>query len=275
MGLFSFSRSSKKYLDRQFQAIHQHVDFLHNDLFVLLRNYLKLDDGEAVELETRHPVAYESNDHLHPLGTVKDNTRCPKFFWKCEGMFPERERLRFLDMGCSSGGLVLDAILRGHFAIGLEGSDASLKEQRAQWRILSDRLFTCDITKEFFIRDRATRELKKFDVISMWDVLEHIAESDLPQLLNNIRTHLADGGIFVGSVSFSPSVHDGVELHVTRHEREWWEKTFADHGFEILPPFEPQFMPRGGFNPSHCYLPPIGLDPEHFGIAVRKRIHES
>lgn len=270
MGLFSFSRSSRKYLDRQFQAIHQHVDFLHDDLFVLLKSYLRLDDGEAVALETDYPVAYESNDHLHPLGTIKDNTRCPKFFRKCEGLFPDRERLRFLDMGCSSGGLVLDAILRGHFAVGLEGSDSSLKEQRAQWRILANNLFTCDITKEFFVRKRATREIQEFDIVSMWDVLEHIAEANLPGLLANIRNHLATGGIFVGSVSFSQSMHDGVELHVTRKKREWWERIFADNGFEIMPPFEPQFMPRGGFNPAHCYLPPIGLDPEHFGIAVKK-----
>jgi len=41
-----------------------------------------------------------------------------------------------MDIRCSGGGLVLDGILKGHFAIGLEGSDYSKKRQRAEWRLM-------------------------------------------------------------------------------------------------------------------------------------------
>lgn len=270
MGLFSFSRRKKEYLESQFNALHRHIDFLHDDLFVLLKSYLNANDDKSVVLETEFPVAFTSNDHLNPKGTIEDNTRCPKYFHKCEEMFPDKAKLRFLDMGCSSGGLVLDALLRGHFAIGLEGSDISLKEQRAQWRIIPDNLFTCDISKEFFLKNRHTGETQEFDVVSMWDVVEHIAESDLPQLLKNIRTHLSVGGCFFASVSMSESIVNGVELHVTRKPRDWWEKTLSDNGFEVIAPLEPQYMPRGGYNPAHCYLPPKRLSKYRFGIAARR-----
>jgi hypothetical protein len=55
-----------------------------------------------------------------------------------------------MDLGCSGGGIILDALLRGHMAIGLEGSDVSLKQQRAEWRVIPNHLFTCDITKPFY-----------------------------------------------------------------------------------------------------------------------------
>ncbi len=269
MGLFLSRRELKKILDERFDSVHRHIDFIHDDVFSLLRTYLPLNND--IELITEYPVAYHSNDHLHPTGTIKDNTRCPKFFWKCESLFPEKPHLHFLDLGCSSGGLVLDALLRGHKAIGLEGSNASLREQRAQWRFIQNNLFTCDITKPFTLRNRASGNRQKFDIISMWDVLEHIAKPNLNTLLENIWNHLEEGGIFVASISTDASVVDGVDLHVTKEPREWWEKCFAEAGFEIIEPLEPHFMPRGGTNPPHSYMAPRSIMEYCFGIAVRRR----
>ena len=64
------------------------------------------------EVITSSPVAAASNDHKVPLGTINDNTRCPRFVAACERVF--RKPLRFMDLGCAGGGLVLDFLLRGH-----------------------------------------------------------------------------------------------------------------------------------------------------------------
>ena len=87
-----------------------------------------------VILETAHPVAYTSNDHRFPWGTKNDNTRSPRFCAAIERHFGRR--VSALDLGCSGGGIVFDFLLRGHFAMGLEGSDFSLKTQRAEWRLI-------------------------------------------------------------------------------------------------------------------------------------------
>lgn len=105
-------------------------------------------------------------------GTRNDNTRCPRFVRKCEDIFGHK--IRALDLGCAGGGLVLDFLLAGHSSVGLEGSDYSLKWQRAEWRFLRDRLFTCDITEPYSIIDNSAGKPAQFDLISAWEVLEHL-----------------------------------------------------------------------------------------------------
>lgn len=41
---------------------------------------------------------------------------------------------------------------------------------------------------------------QKFDVITTWEVLGHIAERNLPQLFENIKRHLASDGYLVGLI---------------------------------------------------------------------------
>ncbi len=63
-------------------------------------------------LDTGKPVAEDSVDHRFPHGTASDSTRWPRFVAACERLFGPR--LKFLDLGCAGGGLVL--VLRGHNA---------------------------------------------------------------------------------------------------------------------------------------------------------------
>lgn len=218
----------------------------------------------AVELRTAHPVAVDSLDHLNPVGAVQDNTRHPRFFRACERHFGRA--IRYLDLGCSGGGLVFDALLRGHHAVGLEGSDAPLKAQRAEWRTIPAHLFTCDIRKPFGIFEKETGAAVRFDVISLWEVIEHIDESDLPQLFANVHAHLAAGGIFVGSVSTVPEIlANGVDLHRTVRPRDWWAAVFRAGGFEDGPDsvFEFADFARGSGNgardPHYGQMPQNGF----------------
>lgn len=257
-----------------FTMVHKHIDFCYSDIFVLLDKYIENTSG-AIKLETEYPVAYESNDHIVPHGTIRDDTRYPRFIHACEMYFKDMDKLAFADLGCSSGGIVLDALLRGHEAVGLEGSDESFMQQRAHWRVIPKNLFTCDVTKPFTLKKDGIR--KEFDVISAWEMLEHIGESDLDILLKNIKEHLKIGGIFVGSIANWEDIDEktGVNWHVNLHPYEWWSEKFKKFGFEIITEkFSPHDMARGTYNPPHCYeLPAESYDPKKdFYIVAKKNI---
>lgn len=244
----------EKFLDET----HRHIDFTYRDIMVALQQQRAFLPANDIRLETDHPIAYESLDHLYPHGTIRDNTRYPRFVEKCEELLLPKRDLAFLDLGCSGGGMVLESALRGHLSMGLEGSDCSKKEQRAEWRLLGDRLQTCDITKPFYLR-RLDNEIQQFDIITAWEVLEHIAEADLPQLFENIRNHLTDDGYFVGSIANWDDIDpvSGVNWHVTVHPYEWWAEKFNNAGFKICTEdFAVIDLARGGYNPPHCYEQP-------------------
>jgi len=256
-----------------FTMVHKHIDFCYSDIFVLLDKNIENTSG-AIKLETEYPVAYESNDHIVPHGTIRDDTRYPRFIHACEMYFKNMDKLAFADLGCSSGGIVLDALLRGHEAVGLEGSDESFKQQRAHWRVIPNNLFTCDVTKPFTLKKDGIR--KEFDVISAWEMLEHIRESDLDALLKNIKDHLKLGGIFVGSIANWDDIDEktGVNWHVNLHPYEWWSEKFKTFGFEIITEkFSPYDMARGTYNPPHCYeFPAESYDAEKDFYIVAKKV---
>ena len=238
--------------------IHRHIDFTYRDILVALEKQASFLPQSKIKLISEYPVAYESLDHLYPHGTIRDNTRYPRFVEKCEEVLGKDGNLSFLDLGCSGGGMVLEAALRGHISMGLEGSDSSKKEQRAEWRLLGDRLQTCDITKPFHLIEQSGT-VKKFDIITAWEVMEHIQEKDLPQMLENIKQHLSNQGYFIASIANWEDIdpQSGINWHVTLHEYDWWVKQFENAGFEVHNElFQPIDMARGTYNPPHCYEKP-------------------
>jgi predicted TPR repeat methyltransferase len=157
-----------------------------------------------------------------------------------------------LDIGCSGGGIVFDFLRRGHFAIGLEGSDFCVLNQRGHWSIIPNHLFTCDATKPYSVKFTPDNSLVKFDLISAWEVLEHIREDDFEQFFGNIRNHLRPGGLFVASVAtfedYDPAT--GAVWHVTVKPREWWEERIRRYGLApVKTAFVTHDFPRGSGNP--------------------------
>jgi len=180
----------------------------------------------VIRLDTEHAVAFESPDHLIPWGTSRDNSTNKKFVTvmrrRVEREFPG-STCGALDLGCSGGQLVADFRSLGWLAVGLEGSDFSLKHGRANWPSLAGKnLFTCDVTRPFKIT--VDGRPAKFHLITMWEVLEHIPTPDLPQLFANIVGHLEEGGYFIASTTSAPDIHDGVDLHQTRWTNDQWQQ---------------------------------------------------
>ena len=64
--------------------------------------------------------------------------------------------------------------------------------------------------------------LIKFDIISAWEVIEHIAENDLISFFTHISNNLNSGGIFCGSISQKEEVLEGYKLHQTVWDELTW-----------------------------------------------------
>lgn len=272
--LYSKTKSQLKTFER---CTHRHIDFVYRDLMVILENKLDFIGKHDITLKTNYPVAYESNDHLVPHGTVRDNTRFPRFITKCETLFPEKKQLSFLDLGCSGGGMVLDAILKNHFAIGLEGSNSSQIMQRAEWRLLQNNLFTCDITKPFDLLDKDNKNFK-FDIISAWEVLEHLPENSLEQFFANLAKHMHQESLFIATIASWDDIDPitKVNWHVTVKPFEWWKNIFDKNKFIIVENLiDEADYPRAAYNPPNCYQDPNVLDDlqraTNFKIVLKKK----
>src|SRR5436305_2430950 len=96
-------------------------------------------DEVSFDLETAHPIAYESPDHLTPVGawgySGSDNFNLKLLRWV------PPERLNVLDLGCAGGKLVEDLHNLGINAVGIDGTDLNQRLGRYAWGRLPGRLF--------------------------------------------------------------------------------------------------------------------------------------
>jgi len=199
-----------------------------------------------LRIVTQHPVAYESVDHLFPRGVARDNTRSSSFVTALEKFF-DGNKISVLDVGCAGGGMVFDFLKSGHLAVGVEGSDFARNSALGHWGTIPDYLFTADATKEF--RIVLDGELMRFDLITAWEVLEHISEKDLVGFFTNVKSHLGVGGYLIASIctddDFDPNT--GAIWHVTVHPQKWWKEVFETNGMRVLeiPEVIKNQFPRG------------------------------
>jgi len=119
-------------------------------------------------------VAIETTDHQLPSGAIRGSTTHPDFNRALRKLLCGT-KFRLLDLGCAGGGLVRSFLQEGVEAIGIEGSDHPRRMGLGEWNRCPLHLFTYDITEPFQL-EFATNEIVQFDVITAWEVLEHIPE---------------------------------------------------------------------------------------------------
>jgi cyclopropane fatty-acyl-phospholipid synthase-like methyltransferase len=184
-------------------------------------------------IKTANEVAVDSPDHLYPEGTKNDNTTSELFIDEVEYFFKTcrgKANINFMDLGCAGGQLVVDFAKRGHLAVGLEGSDYNIKNNGWNWpEYYQKNLFTCDITKPYEVYN--DNERVYFDMITAWEVIEHISEKELYNVFFNIACNLKNNGIFVASISTQEGVNSvtGHVLHQSVHDKETWGEMFRDY----------------------------------------------
>lgn len=189
-----------------------------------------------VEVKTKHPVAFTSPDHTMPWGTKHDNSSHKGFVLAMDRFFRStgRPASAMLDLGCAGGQIVKEFLDIGWLAVGLEGSDYSLKHKRANWKLLAKKhLFTCNIAKPF--RIFVSGKKKQFQLITAWEVLEHIPAGDLFVLFRNIVNHLDTGGYFIASTTSVSDIRGGVDLHQTKMTNKQWRKWIKQHAASLVP----------------------------------------
>lgn len=70
-----------------------------------------------------------------------------------------------------------------------------------------------------------------FDVVTAWDVLEHLPAELLAPSLREIRRVLRPGGQFWASIADFPHVYEGHALHLSLLGEAGWEDVLASAGF--------------------------------------------
>lgn len=194
------------------------------------------------QVDTQHPVAVDSPDHIKPLGTRRDNSTNLQFNRKLQEIVLNRP-LRVLDLGCAGGGMVRTFVDMGHIAIGIEGSDYCKLRRKDAWEQVPEYLFTADITKPFTVRE-SDGNPAEFDVVTAWEFFEHIQEKDLPGVIGNISNHLKKGGLLIATINTHKSIPP--DYHQTVMEPLFWIRLFEVSGFayrlDLVNTIEPDWV---------------------------------
>jgi hypothetical protein len=74
---------------------------------------------------------------------------------------------------------------------------------------------------------------EKFDMLSCLDVLEHIEEKHIDDALSFFTTLSENVCI---SVANSQSIHNGIDLHLIKKNKDWWDEVMSRH-FDITNSF--------------------------------------
>lgn len=178
-----------------------------------------------INIVSRAPHPTYSKDYTEPKGGAHDNTLNHDFI----NCFSNKS-INYLDLGCAGGALVENMLAKGHNSFGVDGSDSQKVRGVNGWGRIPDRLFNADITEPFhFIEDETGNQLK-FDVISAWDVMEHLYEDRLPGFCENLKNNLKPDGYFVcGIADFEDQGY-----HVTLHDKQWWIDMFDANGLSLV-----------------------------------------
>ncbi len=231
-------------------------------------------------VQAEREVAFDSPDHLQPWGTKQNNSRNGRFNHKLYALYAHsHDPLWILDMGCSGGGFVKDCLDEGCIAMGLEGSDFSKRFRRAEWRTIPENLFTADVTHPFQIQGEFAAGLcpVQFDFVTCWEMIEHIAETSLKQVADNVRKHLKPGGLWIMSVATMDDIHDGVNLHQTVKPREWWLAKFKEFGFihmdEYVDYFNTQFIRGPKYAAGNSFHLILTTDPQKAPMIPKEPFH--
>jgi len=181
---------------------------------------------------TDFPVAITSPDHIFPVGTKNDNSTHSGYIEEVESYF-QNKKINIMDIGCAGGQLAVDFHNRGHLSFGIEGSDYNIKNKQFNWPAhYQNVLWTADLTKTFKVVDEKEDEIL-FDLISAWEVVEHIHPDHLEVFFENIISKLKPDGIFIASINLGPddridSKGNVIHLHQSVFSESHWKQKILD-----------------------------------------------
>jgi hypothetical protein len=201
---------------------------------------------------TDHPIAIGSYDHENPKGALdQQGHEGLEFFAVLKTSYPDIKTV--LDVGTAAGWFVYNGVRSGFDIYGIEGTDKA--DAATPWVLYKNvRLFHADLRYPFYLFNHTTaggqRALSPlFDLVTAWDVLEHLTEEGIDNFLKCI--YMMSRKYFMATIEFTEENNEG--YHILCRPREWWVEKFKDYGF-IEQPFD-QIVQRARFSPEeNCFI---------------------
>lgn len=203
-----------------------------------------------ITLKTNNLIAVDSDDHIHPDGVYNDNNCNPWFIPQIESYF--NRKINVLDLGCAGAEFVSQMIDRGHIAVGIDGSDRCLNIDQEilqkygkmpvgykNWQQHGNKnLFTCDLSYDYELT--LNDELLQFDLITCFDVMEHLYEERIDKFCEMVVKHLKQDGIFFAGIAmFSHAGDHGLghtEWHKSLFTKEKWNSILSKYFKQVMFP---------------------------------------
>ena len=141
--------------------------------------------------------------------------------------------LKMLDIGCGRGYYVRDALEEGINAYGIDVSTHALENALAE---VKDRITFGSITEIPFGDE-------EFDVMTAFDVIEHIHPKDTLNMMEEIRSLLKSDGIIIITTpnsNFGSWVFD--LTHINVRPPKFWKLIFEEHNFKVQMFYVPSFL---------------------------------
>jgi len=177
---------------------------------------------DLLETVRNENVRYYNQRYHKSRAAKKTYVYGKQFFPLLSTLYPKSIYREWFDAGCGNCGILRLLKKKGYVAYGTDVSHSNLASNCA------------DLVKEKKAVASSLNEIpfanNSFDVIFSADVLEHIHELDIPNVLNEL-VRVSKTGILFLSISqrlsiFDPDPPEEAKVHVTIRSRDWWDEEF-------------------------------------------------
>ena len=132
---------------------------------------------------------------------------------------------RLLDIGCGPGSSIEIARSYGIDAFGVDISSALTK----YWE-------TNEINAYVACADNLPFDDFSFDIITAWDVMEHIPKEGIPSCLMEMKRVAKNNSLISLIICLEEErhKHDGIQCHMTIESEDTWLRTFRACGLMVM-----------------------------------------
>ena len=163
-------------------------------------------------------------------------------------IFPDNKDIQILDIGPGKGEMLSYLAKNGY--LNIEAVDIS----ESVVNFIRKLNFNCTLATDLtgFLETKQ----KKYSVITMCDVVEHIPKDDILPIISSVYNSLEEGGIFIVQVPNMQSIVANIFMYDDfTHEAGYTERSLT------------QMLRMCGFSSIHCY----GF--EFLGLGFKAKIH--